>query len=253
MYVFTECVFVVCKNVPTTVHHYQKHFSMFFCFVNKIYLVYFVFPSKSSKFGELPASMCAWGMFSSWNLIFLSFCLFQGRAVELLCVCVVWLCADTGETVGLKQLWGPVSLVTGSDRVCVLMCVCLSYLIPLWLGGAQGWSSTEGHKSTSCSLSNMNKLTFHNNKTMQDRRCVCVFLPNDETLNVIVSVSITSCTQWHTPVVIALRLHWKHSFPYDFIKNVAITIIFILLHHIQRLFLIDNRLYTSFWVPRELL
>uniref|UniRef100_A0A8C2KZ87 FERM domain containing 6 n=1 Tax=Cyprinus carpio TaxID=7962 RepID=A0A8C2KZ87_CYPCA len=33
----------------------------------------------------------------------------------------------------------------------------------------------------------MSKLTFHNNKTMQDRRCVCVFLPNDETLNVIVS------------------------------------------------------------------
>lgn len=26
---------------------------------------------------------------------------------------------------------------------------------------------------------------------MQDRRCVCVFLPNDETLNVIVSVSKT--------------------------------------------------------------
>lgn len=35
----------------------------------------------------------------------------------------------------------------------------------------------------------MNKLNFHNNKTMQDRRCVCVFLPNDDTLNVIVNVS----------------------------------------------------------------
>lgn len=39
------------------------------------------------------------------------------------------------------------------------------------------------------SQTNMSKLTFHNNKTMQDRRCVCVFLPNDETLNIIVSVS----------------------------------------------------------------
>lgn len=38
----------------------------------------------------------------------------------------------------------------------------------------------------------MNKLHFHNNKTMQDRRCVCVFLPNDDTLNVIVTVSTSS-------------------------------------------------------------
>lgn len=35
----------------------------------------------------------------------------------------------------------------------------------------------------------MNRLHFHNNKTMQDRRCVCVFLPNDDTLDVIVNVS----------------------------------------------------------------
>ena len=35
----------------------------------------------------------------------------------------------------------------------------------------------------------MNKLNFLNNKAMQDRRCVCVFLPNDDTLNVIVNVS----------------------------------------------------------------
>lgn len=27
---------------------------------------------------------------------------------------------------------------------------------------------------------------------MQDRRCVCVFLPNDDTLNVIVNVSTSS-------------------------------------------------------------
>lgn len=162
--------------------------------------------------------MCAWGMFSCCIPVQISyFCLSVFfRVGRRSCSVFVW--CDAGETVGLKQLWGSVSLDTGSDRVCVFLCVCLSYLIPLWLGGAQGWSSTEGHESTGCSLSNMSKLTFHNNKTMQDRRCVCVFLPNDETLNVIVSVSTTPCTQWHTPVAIALRLHWKHSFPYDFIK-----------------------------------
>ncbi len=97
--------------------------------------------------------------------------------------------------------------------VCVFfyVCMCVSYLIPSWLGGTPGWSSSEGHKSTGCSLSNMSKLTFHKNKTMQDRRCVCVFLPNDETLNVIVSVSKAPCIQWRTPVVIALR---QHSFPW---------------------------------------
>lgn len=48
-------------------------------------------------------------------------------------------------------------------------------------------------KGLSCpSHTKMNKLNFHNNKTMQDRRCVCVFLPNDDTLNVIVNVSTSS-------------------------------------------------------------
>lgn len=42
-----------------------------------------------------------------------------------------------------------------------------------------------GHKK-------MNKVSFHNNKAMQDRRCVCVFLPNDDTLNVIVNVSVNA-------------------------------------------------------------
>ncbi len=147
---------------------------------------------------------CPTGMFSHWINLFLSFSLFQNRALGLLCVCEVWLCVDPGETAGLKQS-GWVSQITGSDCVCVYVCVffvCVSYLIPSWLGGTQGWSSSEGHKSTGCSLSNMSKLTFHNNKTMQDRRCVCVFLPNDETLNVIVSVSKAPCIQWHTPVVI---------------------------------------------------
>lgn len=192
--------------------------------------------------------MCVWGMLSSlyscWNLLFLSF-FFRVRrwscCVFVCCACVlmqekllVW------NSCEVQFLWSQGPIVC--TRVCVFMCVCLSYLIPFWLGGAQGWSSTEGHESTGCSHSNMSKLTFHNNKTMQDRRCVCVFLPNDETLNVIVSVSTPPCTQWHTQVEIALRLHWNHSFPYDFIKMMAITIIFIYLHHIQRLFLIDNRL-----------
>lgn len=35
----------------------------------------------------------------------------------------------------------------------------------------------------------MNKLTFHNNRVMQDRRSVCIFLPNDESLNIIINVS----------------------------------------------------------------
>lgn len=60
-----------------------------------------------------------------------------------------------------------------------------------------GGGSSEGPKphgsrrrGLSCSThTKMNKLNFHNNKTMQDRRCVCVFLPNDDTLNVIVNVS----------------------------------------------------------------
>lgn len=173
------------------------------------------------------------GMFSRWINLFLSFSLFQNLALGLLCVCVVWLCADPGEQSGL------VSQITGSDCVCVCMCffvcVCESYLIPSWLGGTQGWSSSEGHKSTGSSLPNMSKLTFHNNKTMQDRRCVCVFLPNDETLNIIVSVSKAPCTQSgdfktaQLPVIIKING-----------KN-AIAIIFIFLYRIQRLLLMANR------------
>lgn len=58
--------------------------------------------------------------------------------------------------------------------------------------GGQRAQSPPGsrRKGLSCSShTKMNKLNFHNNKTMQDRRCVCVFLPNDDTLNVIVNVS----------------------------------------------------------------
>uniref|UniRef100_A0A671WFF1 FERM domain containing 6 n=1 Tax=Sparus aurata TaxID=8175 RepID=A0A671WFF1_SPAAU len=57
----------------------------------------------------------------------------------------------------------------------------------------------------------MNKLNFHNNKTMQDRRCVCVFLPNDDTLNVIVNVK-TLCQELLAQVCDLLRLKDCHLF-----------------------------------------
>lgn len=53
----------------------------------------------------------------------------------------------------------------------------------------------------------MNKLTFHNNKVMQDRRRVCIFLPNDKSVSIIINVSrssrntsASSCPQGHTRV-----------------------------------------------------
>ncbi|CAM4725845.1 unnamed protein product [Leuciscus chuanchicus] len=64
----------------------------------------------------------------------------------------------------------------------------------------------------------MNKLTFHNNKMMQDRRCVCVFLPNDETLNVIVSVK-TVCQELLVQVCDLLRLKDCHLFGLSVIQN----------------------------------
>lgn len=62
-------------------------------------------------------------------------------------------------------------------------------------GGGSQWAQSPWcrQRCLSCaSQTKMNKLTFNNNKTMQDRRCVCVFLPNDDTLNVIVNVSTSS-------------------------------------------------------------
>lgn len=47
--------------------------------------------------------------------------------------------------------------------------------------GAQRWPRESPHT--------MNKLNFHNNRVMQDRRSVCIFLPNDESLNIIINVS----------------------------------------------------------------
>ncbi|XP_028832815.1 FERM domain-containing protein 6-like [Denticeps clupeoides] len=64
----------------------------------------------------------------------------------------------------------------------------------------------------------MNKLSFHNNKTMQDRRCVCVFLPNDETLNIIVSVK-TLCQELLVQVCDLLRLKDRHLFGLSVIQN----------------------------------
>lgn len=123
----TECVFVVC-NVPTTVHHYQKQFSMFFCFVNKIYLVYFVFPSKSSKFGELPASMCAWGMFSSCIPVeILYFCLSVFFRVGRWSCCVfVWCdCVLIQEKLLVWNSCEVQFLWSQGPIVCVFLCVCV--------------------------------------------------------------------------------------------------------------------------------
>ncbi|XP_023695660.2 FERM domain-containing protein 6 isoform X1 [Paramormyrops kingsleyae] len=64
----------------------------------------------------------------------------------------------------------------------------------------------------------MNKLNFHNNKAMQDRRCVCVFLPNDDTLNIIVSVK-TLCQELLVQVCDLLRLKDCHLFGLSVIQN----------------------------------
>nr|XP_023850730.1 FERM domain-containing protein 6 [Salvelinus alpinus] len=65
----------------------------------------------------------------------------------------------------------------------------------------------------------MNKLTgFHNNKAMQDRRCVCVFLPSDDTLNVIVNVK-TLCQELLIQVCDLLRLKDCHLFGLSVIQN----------------------------------
>lgn len=64
----------------------------------------------------------------------------------------------------------------------------------------------------------MSKRAFQNNKTMQDRRCVCVFLPNDDTLNVIVSVK-TLCQELLVQVCDLLRLKDCHLFGLSVIQN----------------------------------
>ncbi|KAL2098961.1 hypothetical protein ACEWY4_005441 [Coilia grayii] len=64
----------------------------------------------------------------------------------------------------------------------------------------------------------MSRRGFHNNKTMQDRRSVCVFLPNDDTLNVIVSVK-TLCQELLVQVCDLLRLKDCHLFGLSVIQN----------------------------------
>lgn len=77
-----------------------------------------------------------------------------------------------------------------------------------WYRGGHRWAQSPicRQRRLSCSSHiKMNKLNFHNNKTMQDRRCVCVFLPNDDTLNVIVNVSTsTNISQFVAPIVFLL-------------------------------------------------
>ncbi|XP_023807427.1 FERM domain-containing protein 6 isoform X2 [Oryzias latipes] len=64
----------------------------------------------------------------------------------------------------------------------------------------------------------MSKLNFHNNKTMQDRRCVCVFLPNDDTQNIIVDVK-TLCQELLVQVCDLLHLKDCHLFGLSVIQN----------------------------------
>ncbi|KAM6181470.1 FERM domain-containing protein 6 isoform 2-T2 [Erethizon dorsatum] len=64
----------------------------------------------------------------------------------------------------------------------------------------------------------MNRLNFHNNRVMQDRRSVCIFLPNDESLNIIINVKIL-CQQLLVQVCDLLRLKDGHLFGLSVIQN----------------------------------
>uniref|UniRef100_A0A8C8SDL0 FERM domain containing 6 n=1 Tax=Pelusios castaneus TaxID=367368 RepID=A0A8C8SDL0_9SAUR len=64
----------------------------------------------------------------------------------------------------------------------------------------------------------MNKLNFHNNRVMQDRRSVCIFLPNDESLNIIINVKIL-CRELLVQVCDLLRLRDCHLFGLSVIQN----------------------------------
>ncbi|XP_069773146.1 FERM domain-containing protein 6 isoform X2 [Narcine bancroftii] len=64
----------------------------------------------------------------------------------------------------------------------------------------------------------MSKFTFQNNKVMQDRRSVCVFLPNDEALNIIVNVKAL-CQELFIQVCDLLRLKDCHLFGLSVIQN----------------------------------
>ncbi|KAI1237453.1 hypothetical protein IHE44_0013526 [Lamprotornis superbus] len=66
--------------------------------------------------------------------------------------------------------------------------------------------------------STMNKLPFHNNRVMQDRRSVCIFLPNDDSLNIIINVKIL-CQELLEQVCDLLRLKDCHLFGLSVIQN----------------------------------
>uniref|UniRef100_A0A8C5MQ58 FERM domain containing 6 n=1 Tax=Leptobrachium leishanense TaxID=445787 RepID=A0A8C5MQ58_9ANUR len=64
----------------------------------------------------------------------------------------------------------------------------------------------------------MSKLSFQNNRVMQDRRSICVFLPNDETLNIIINVKAL-CQELLAQVCDLLRLKDCHLFGLSVIQN----------------------------------
>ncbi|NWJ06980.1 FRMD6 protein, partial [Crypturellus undulatus] len=64
----------------------------------------------------------------------------------------------------------------------------------------------------------MNKLPFHNNRVMQDRRSVCIFLPNDDSLSIIINVKIL-CHELLVQVCDLLRLRDCHLFGLSVIQN----------------------------------
>ncbi|XP_075782302.1 FERM domain-containing protein 6 [Pelodiscus sinensis] len=64
----------------------------------------------------------------------------------------------------------------------------------------------------------MNKLNFQNNRVMQDRRSVCIFLPNDDSLNIIINVKIV-CRELLVQVCDILRLRDCHLFGLSVIQN----------------------------------
>ncbi|KAJ1104228.1 hypothetical protein NDU88_001640 [Pleurodeles waltl] len=64
----------------------------------------------------------------------------------------------------------------------------------------------------------MNKLNFQNNRVMQDRRSVCIFLPNDDTLNIITNVKVL-CSELLVQICDLLRLKDCHLFGLSVILN----------------------------------
>ncbi|MEE6492262.1 hypothetical protein FKM82_016534 [Ascaphus truei] len=64
----------------------------------------------------------------------------------------------------------------------------------------------------------MSKLYFQNNRVMQDRRSVCIFLPNDDTLSIIINVKAL-CQELLVQICDLLRLKDCHLFGLSVIQN----------------------------------